>query len=211
VCFRSLRWVAVAADDRLRRSLYWVARLWALTAGQLTMVGSVISSLVTGDWRVNGMSLRHALPHRPAGARSRTALAGNLAGHRATGLLGAAGLASGFAALLVCELKPVLDFAWLMLLAVLLLGVAMMLFLPFGILGRRPAPARDLPGQDRLAGCSTPRWAWVRRRPWTVAAVSGGAGGGGWGWGALAAVASADRLHRQLPPGYTALPAYNLH
>ncbi|MCS7168403.1 MAG: MMPL family transporter [Gemmatales bacterium] len=127
-------------------TLTWAEAIWSFLRGEMTMVGSAISSLVAVISVVTVVHL--GLHYRELRSRldSQTALQQTL--H----YLGPAifwmllTTAGGFGALLVCEIKPVYDFGMIMLLATLFVGVAATLFFPLTAMGwhHRAAPRGHL-------------------------------------------------------------------
>mgnify|MGYP001770746822 CR=1 FL=1 len=149
--FRSLRWVVLPLLV-VQAALYWTLALWSVLRGEMTMVGSAVSSLVavTGVATVVTFGLRYQeLAGRVPPCHAVKAMLQDM-GPPVFWIL--VTNAAGFAALLVCELKPVTDFAWVMVMASLFLGVAACSFLPGGVLPRaRPEPPVSSPS-ERPAG-----------------------------------------------------------
>ncbi|MCS7159958.1 MAG: hypothetical protein RMJ19_05755, partial [Gemmatales bacterium] len=111
-------------------TLTWAEALWSWARGEMTMVGSAISSLVAV---ISVVSVVHLGLHY---RELRSTLDSQQALQHTLRYLGPAifwmllTTAGGFGALLVCEIKPVYDFGMIMLLATLLVGVAAALFFP---------------------------------------------------------------------------------
>jgi predicted RND superfamily exporter protein len=164
VSFRSVRWV-VLPFLVIYAALYWAESLWALWRGELTMVSSAISSLVAviGVCTVvhYGMHYRELRRHYD----THTALRRTLYDMNPPVFWMLLTTAAGFASLLICELKPVLDFAWIMVLATLLAGVATLGFLPFVVVGFRNRERLEVPGQNLLGQALRSSLAWIQRRP----------------------------------------------
>ncbi len=165
VSFRSVRWIVLPLLI-VYTALYWSRGVWAVVNGELTMVGSAISSLaaVIGVSTAVHFGLRfHEL--RPvqdtAGALRQTFAE---IGPPVFWIL--ATTAGGFAALLVCELKPVTDFAWIMVLVSMLIGVTIMAFLPLGVMGFRNEGPRPALGHRFVEGALASSLKWTQRRPW---------------------------------------------
>jgi hypothetical protein len=170
VSFRSLRWVVLPLLI-VYSALWWSQGLWYLVRGELTMVSSAISSLVavTGVATVVHFGLRYRElrgTHNPAAALRITF---EEIGPPVFWIL--ATNAAGFGALLVCELKPVTDFAWIMLIASFLIGLAAMLYLPLGVTAWQRSVPGGVTGQAIVSGSLVRVLAWVQHRPWPTALV----------------------------------------
>ena len=168
--FRSLRWILLPFVI-IYAALFWSESAWGLIRGELTMVSSAISSLVTVVGVVTvvhfGMHYRELRHDRSPVDALRQTLAD--LGRPVFWML--LTTAAGFGALLVCELKPVLDFAWLMVIAILLIGVATAAFLPMTVLGLRGRETLAVSGRDFLSALLGGLLGVVQRRPWISAAV----------------------------------------
>jgi hypothetical protein len=166
--FRSLRWILLPLIV-VYATLYWSLSLWGAWHGEMTMVGSAISSLVAvfGVSTVvhYGMLYRELRPT----ASSETAMWHTLV------LLGPPIFwvlltnAGGFGALLVCEIRPVTDFAWIMMLASMLVGVAVLVFVPFGAMELGSRPPRSMVGESRVQRLLLWSLDAAQRRPWLTA------------------------------------------
>lgn len=165
ISFRSLRWVLLPLLV-IYAALYWSESIWALTRGELTMVSSAISSLVA----VIGVStvVHYGMHYRELRrAHDRlTAMRQALVDLNPAIFWVLLTTAGGFAALLICELKPVLDFAWLMLIATMLVGVAILAFLPLAILGFRRREQLFTTGEALMGKALVGSLDWVKRHSW---------------------------------------------
>ncbi len=163
--FRSVWWVALPLVI-VYAAIFWSRGVWAVVNGELTMVSSAISSLaaVIGVSTVVHFGLRfHELrPRHDTAAALRQTFAE--IGPPVFWIL--ATTAGGFAALLVCDLKPVLDFAWIMVLVSMLIGVTIMAFLPLGVMGFRNSGPRPTAGHRLVEDALVRSMHWIRRRPW---------------------------------------------
>lgn len=167
VFFRSLRWIVLPLLV-IYAALFWSESLWALVRGELTMVSSAISSLVAviGVSTVvhYGMHYRELRRHHDSVA----ALRQTLYAMNPPIFWMLMTTAAGFGSLLICELKPVHDFAWIMVMATLLTGVATLGFMPFLVLGLRTQDRLEVPGHDLLGRLLDASLTWVRHRPGTT-------------------------------------------
>lgn len=136
----SVRWL-VLPFLVIYSTLTWAEAIWSIIRGEMTMVGSAISSLVAVISVVTVVHL--GLHYR----ESRSHMDSHQALRQTLGYLGPAifwvllTTAGGFGALLVCQIKPVYDFGMIMLLATLLVGVATALFFPLTAMGWHHHPA----------------------------------------------------------------------
>lgn len=164
IFFRSLRWIVLPLLV-IYAALFWAESLWALWRGELTMVSSAISSLVAviGVSTVvhYGMHYRELRRHHD----SVSALRETLYAMNPPIFWMLMTTAAGFASLLICELKPVHDFAWIMVMATLLAGVATLGFMPFMVLGLRTQDRLEVPGGNLLSRLLDVGLRWVRHRP----------------------------------------------
>jgi len=166
--FRSLRWVLLPLLV-VYATLYWSLSLWSLWRGEMTMVGSAISSLVAvfGVSTVvhYGMLYRELRPaHSPQTAMwaALTYLGPPIFWVLLTN-------AGGFGALLVCEIKPVTDFAWIMMLASMLVGAAVIVFVPFGAMELGSRPPGRMVGESRVQRLLLWGLGAAQRHPWAAA------------------------------------------
>ncbi len=122
-------------------TLTWSEAIWSLVRGEITMVGSAISSLVAV---ISVTSVVHLGLHYK---ELRQRMDSQLALQQTLRYLGPAlfwvilTTAGGFAALLVCQIKPVYDFGMIMALATGLVGVATLFFFPLTAMGWQSQPA----------------------------------------------------------------------
>jgi predicted RND superfamily exporter protein len=170
VSFRSLRWIILPLLI-VYSALWWSQGLWALVRGELTMVSSAISSLVavTGVATVVHFGLRYRellSTMKPVEALTQTFTE---IGPPVFWIL--ATNAAGFGALLVCELKPVLDFAWIMVIASMLLGLAAMLYLPLGVTQFQRSIGSAMTGHDTVSHGLVAMLRFVRTRPYLTMCV----------------------------------------
>jgi len=121
-------------------ALTWSEAIWGLLRGEMTMVGSAISSLVA----VIGVTavVHLGLHYRELRSRmnSQQALQQTLLYLGPAIFWVSMTTAGGFASLLVCQIKPVYDFGMIMMLATILVGVAILLFFPLTAMGWQSQP-----------------------------------------------------------------------
>lgn len=164
IFFRSMRWIVLPLLV-IYAALFWAESLWAMWRGELTMVSSAISSLVAviGVSTVvhYGMHYRELRHHQD----SVSALRETLYVMNPPIFWMLMTTAAGFGSLLICELKPVHDFAWIMVMATLLTGVATLGFMPFMVLGLRTQDRLEVPGRNLLSRLLDAGLRWVQHRP----------------------------------------------
>jgi predicted RND superfamily exporter protein len=164
VSFRSLRWVVLPLLI-CYTALYWSKGAWFLVRGELTMVSSAISSLVavTGVATVVHFGLHYRELRGTYDSLTAMRLTFETIGPAVFWILATNG--TGFGALLVCELKPVTDFAWIMVIASAFIGVSAMCFLPLGMTAWQRAVHGDVTGAAVVSGSLNAMLRWVQRRP----------------------------------------------